>query len=45
MEAEDEHRADRDDRNDTDFDGVETSAEVYNAKNRKEIDHVVEGDM
>ena len=45
MEAEDEHRADRDDRNETDFDAVETSAEVDNAKDGKEIDHVIESNM
>ena len=45
MEAEDEHRANRDDGDDTDFDAVETSAEVDNAKDGKEIDHVKEGNM
>ena len=45
MESEDEHRADRDDRNETDLDAVETSAEVDNAEDGKEIDHVIEGDV
>ena len=45
MEAEDEHRANRDDGDDTDFDAVETSAEMYDAQNRKEIDHVKECDV
>ena len=45
MEAEDEHRANRDDGDDTDFDAVETSAEVDNAKDGKEIDHVKEGNI
>jgi len=45
MEPEDEHRADRDDRNETDLDAVETSAEVDNAEDGKEIDHVKEGNM
>ena len=45
MESEDKHRADRNDRNEMDFDAVETSAEMYDAQNRKEIDHVKEGDV
>ena len=45
MEAEDEHRANRDDGDKADFDAVETSAEMYDAQNRKEIDHVKEGDV
>lgn len=45
MESEDEHRTDRDDRNETDLDAVETSAEVDNAKDGKEIDHVKEGNV
>ena len=45
MESEDEHRADRNNRNEADFDAVETSAEMYDAQNRKEIDHVKEGDV
>lgn len=45
MESKDEHRADRDDRNETDPDAVETLAEVDNAIDRKEIDHVKEGNM
>ena len=45
MESEDEHRADRDERNETDLDAFETSAEVDNAKYGKEIDHVKESNM
>lgn len=45
MESEDKHRADRDDGDNTDFDAVETSAEVDNAKDGKEIDHVIESNM
>lgn len=45
MEAEDEHRADRDDRNETDFDAVEASAEVDDTKDGKEVYHVKEGDV
>ena len=45
MEAEDEHRADWYDSDKMDLETVETPAEVYNAKDRKEINHVVEGDV
>lgn len=45
MESEDKHRADRDDGDKTDLDAVETSADVDNAKYRKEIDHVKESNM
>ena len=45
MESEDKHRADRDDGDNTDLDAVETSAEIDNAKDGKDIDHVIEGDV
>ena len=45
MESKDEHRADRDDRNETDFDAVEASAEVDDTKDGKEVYHVKEGDV
>ena len=45
MESEDKHRADRDDGDKSDLDAVETSAEVDDTKDGKEIDHIIEDDV
>ena len=45
MKAKDKHRANWNDGDDTDYNAVKTPAEVYNAKDRKEIDHVIEDNV
>jgi hypothetical protein len=42
MDAKDEHRAERDERDNSETDIVETAAEINNAINRKKIDDIIE---